>query len=570
MAEPVHDSRKTGARKLLAWWPQAALAVILAYGAWLRSAWPPVPVSDPDTWGYLHLALSKLLGLGFSHTYGRNFLYPGWVYLCLRVGGSFSAIWWAQHALGLATGAVLWGTWNRWRAWFSHPRLPGWLLDAIGLSMVAFYVSSTTAILFEQEIRPESIFPFFALLAVFLNLEFLRAWFVRREMASAALLAGAVVFDAILAYQLKPSFGLAFGVALSPLLAAIAQPRSTWRWRLSLAGGAALGLLLAGLLVLWPEHEMAKDDESSTLFLPETLLTVHADVIRDQMALDLAAGNPTPYTDSWLTTLHANLSYELTLASQPEQRPYESLGFNPDYLLYRDSFCRFLHDKMSSPRLARLCFYYFERCWLHQPVAMARNVGRQLGIFYGAECPAFWLGRAIDISRDYRKTISAFEPPAYQKQMLAYPPAAAYLAESQRLTGVPDVYRQTAAFTIANTLAAEGHLPLLLAAIAGLAFVLAVPSPATRRELGPAGWLVLLFFAYTFGNCLTVAIVHSLDVDRYSSNLVVFALLGEVTALTWCVEALLCARFRLNPELYPPDPAAAAQSPVNTDATPSR
>jgi hypothetical protein len=181
---------------------------------------------------------------------------------------------------------------------------------------------------------------------------------------------------------------------------------------------------------------------------------------------------------------------------------------------------------------------------------MARNVLRQLGTFYDQRCPAFWLGQAIDITRNYRRTVAAFDPPNYQSEMLAYAPAREYLATSRSLAATPSVYREAPAFSLANTLAAETQRPLLIALAAGWALLLCLPFPGLRRQLAPAGALALLFFAYTFGNCLTVAIVHSMDIDRYSSNLVIFTILSAAAALTWGVEALLYARFRLNPELY--------------------
>jgi hypothetical protein len=544
--------------RLSAWLTWLALAIILGNGVRLRLQWPLWPLSDPDTWGYLHPALTKLSGHGFQHTYGRNFVYPGWVYLWLRVCGDFRAICVAQHGMGLATGIVLWLSWQRWRTWFPRPRLPDWVATPVGLGLVAFYVSSTTVIFLEQRIRPEAVFPFLAILAIYLTLGFLQAWFRTGGTLAAALLAGGIVFDALLCYQLKPSFGLAVGVAVLPLLVAGLQPGQPWRRRLALPGAAGGAMLLAAGLLFWPEHELAKADNISDLFLPETLLTVHADVIRDQMAGDLAHGDPTPYGTAFLGDLHAHLAHELEIASDPEQRPYESLGFNPDYLMYQDSYCRYLYHHFGTPFTVRLGFYYFGRAWRHRPLPMARNVLRQLDIFYGQRCPAFWLGRAIDIARNYHKTIAAFEPETYQADTQAYPPAVTYLAQARSLAETPAVYRQEPVFTLANAMAAEVHLPLLIALAAGLALTLGLPSPAVRRELAPAGALALLFFAYTFGNCLTVAIVHSMDIDRYSSNLLIFAILSEVTALVWCLEALLAARFYLNPELQSPAPPPPA------------
>ena len=217
--------------------------------------------------------------------------------------------------LGLATGWLLWEVWRLWRAWFVPPRLPAWLATPLGLGLVAFYVSSTTAIFLEQHIRPEAIFPFFAILAIYLTLGFLRAWVTAgHRTLPAALWGGAIVFGAVLCYQLKPSFGFALGVALLPLAAAALARGQTPRRRLVLAGAAGAGLAAAGLLLLWPEHALAKTDPISALFLPETLLTVHAGVINEQMAQDLAAGDPTPYPADWLAALHDEMSRELALA----------------------------------------------------------------------------------------------------------------------------------------------------------------------------------------------------------------------------------------------------------------
>jgi hypothetical protein len=550
----AENAPKTRWQRLPRWLTWLGLAFILGNGLRLRLQWPLWPLSDPDTWGYLHPALAELTGHGFRHTYGRNFVYPGWVFLWLRTCGDFRAIGVAQHVLGLATGVMLWRVWQLWRGWFPQPRLPGWIATPAGLGLVAFYVSSTTVIFLEQRIRPEAVFPFFAILAIYLTLEFLRVWFRTPNTFAAALLAAAIVFEALLCYQLKPSFGLAVGVALLPLLAAGLQPVQPWRRRLVLPAAAGGALLLAALLLWWPEHELAKTDNISDLFLPETLLTVHANVIRDQMAQDLAQGDPTPYPAGFLADLHARLAHELELASVPEQHPYGSLGFNPDYLMYQDSFCRYLYHNFGTPFTVRLGFYYFARAWWHQPVAMARNMARQLDIFYGQRCPAFWLGRGIDIGRNYGKSVAAFEPANYQRTSRRYPPAVAYLSAAQSLAATPAVYRQDRVFTLTNEMAAEVHLPLLTALAAGLALAMGLPAAAFRRELAPAGALALLFFAYAFGNCLTVAIVHSMDIDRYSSNLLIFAILSEVTALVWCVEALLAARFYLNPELQIPPP----------------
>lgn len=92
-----------------------ALAALFICGAWLRMQAPLDPIADPDVWGYLSPALRKLIGAEFGHTDGRNFLYPGFVFLLLRAFGDFRAITVAQHILGLLAGVVLLLSWRRAR-----------------------------------------------------------------------------------------------------------------------------------------------------------------------------------------------------------------------------------------------------------------------------------------------------------------------------------------------------------------------------------------------------------------------------------------------------------------------
>src|SRR5438045_2708054 len=68
------------------------LALVFAGAIWQRFRLPLDPIADPDIWGYLSPALRKLTGAEFGHTNGRNFIYPGFVFLVLRLFADFRAI----------------------------------------------------------------------------------------------------------------------------------------------------------------------------------------------------------------------------------------------------------------------------------------------------------------------------------------------------------------------------------------------------------------------------------------------------------------------------------------------
>src|SRR5438477_12683248 len=93
----------------------SGVAAVFAWAIWKRFSLPLDPIADPDTWGYLSPALRKLTGAEFGHTHGRNFLYPGFLYVVLRCFGDFPAIGIVQHLAGLAAGGLFLLTWRHLR-----------------------------------------------------------------------------------------------------------------------------------------------------------------------------------------------------------------------------------------------------------------------------------------------------------------------------------------------------------------------------------------------------------------------------------------------------------------------
>src|SRR3982751_3817649 len=109
-------SRQLSPRNIPSLWQTCywvVLGLVFAGAAWQRFKLPLTPIADPDTWGYLSPALRKLTGAEFGHTQGRNFLYPGFLYLVLQCFGDFRAIAIVQHLLGVAAGGFFFFPWRR-------------------------------------------------------------------------------------------------------------------------------------------------------------------------------------------------------------------------------------------------------------------------------------------------------------------------------------------------------------------------------------------------------------------------------------------------------------------------
>ena len=523
------------------WIIRVPFFAVLGWLAWVRFARPPWPAADPDTWGYLHPAISKLLGGPFAHTYGRNFVYPGWVYLVLRTTGDFRAITVAQHVLGLATCLLLWTLWCQWRGWFRITHLPRWADPLLGLGLVIFFGRADSVIEFESQIRPEAIFPFVAVLSLCLQLEFLRVWYEERRATRASVYAASSLFTAVLAYEVKPSFGFAIGFTLLPVASVLVEAlrQKSWRSAAWLSGMLVCGSLAAVFLLIVPERELARSDGSNAIFLPETLLTIHAGPIAAQLNEDVRDGAVTPFAKPWLTTTTLFFDQELAKARQPSQKPYPTLGYNPDYLMYApDSFCHWLYGHLSAAQISNFCFYYYYRAWLHQPGAMLFKVVRQLGQFYSFHCPAFRSATKTVVGTSYQKTLAFVREPSYRAQLVQYVPARAYVDAVERLSGSTRSFRTPPLLIAANVIASAVYLPLLLLFLASLGG-LSSGRFRQRWAFWAPGIVLGLIYAVCFGNCLTIAVVHALSAHRYTLNLLVYAAPCEAATLAWLWELFL-------------------------------
>ena len=93
-------------------------------------------------------------------------------------------------------------------------------------------------------------------------------------------------------------------------------------------------------MLLLPEHFLSRNDQLGRTILPTTLFVIHANLIRDQMADDLERGAEIPYSREMLGRVHDALSAEIAKSSAARPGHFESLGFDPDYLMYNEELDR--------------------------------------------------------------------------------------------------------------------------------------------------------------------------------------------------------------------------------------
>ena len=513
-----------------------ALALVFAWAVWQRFRLPLDPIADLDTWGYLSPALRKLTGAEFGHTNGRNFVYPGFLFLLLRIFANFRAITIAQYFLGLLAGAVFCLTWKRARIFVPDPRLGRVGHDLLGLSGAAIFLLQWQTIVFEKEIRPEGICAFVLSVTLYLLIQFVACFFLERRRIATAAYGIALVFTAILLASIKPSFGLAALFVMTPIIALLW--RKDWLWQKVVV---SLGFAFSATVLLLPEHFLSQNDEMSRTFLPTTLFVIHAGLIRDQLADDLQNKVSLPYSGDRLERIYFALNREL--AKSQRAHPYRSLGFDPDFLMHDpNSIASQIRQEFGGDATASCAFYrfYYGRIWQKRPLQVLAKIVRQMITFYLPYCRAYNSSITVKLGDRYQLGVASLSDPVCRKVWTAYPPALDFMNRTEELARRNLRFQQPLLLPI---------IPMLVSLIAisystslVVALVLAVIVAFHCRRWGrlrAIAALVVFVFLFNAACCLEVAVITSLDLRRYVTVQMYSTLFGQFLALWFIFEFLV-------------------------------
>lgn len=497
------------------------LTFLFSCAAVQRFTLPAWPFADPDTWGYLRPAISSLSGGPFAHTGGRNFLYPGFLFLILAATKSFAAITIVQHLLGLGAGALLLCCWNKVGR---HLRaIPVSFHPFLGLGVAGVYLLSNRAISFEHELRPESITPFFALLNILLTLIFLQRHQREGLSGQVTCIAAILLVNSVLLATMKTSFILTVLFSIVPVLCALTNRRDNWPRK-----AAVLGVGFAALTaVAVPEHELAKSDPVAHSFMAESLFSIHANLILRQIDEDIARGECGPRGCLWLGEFARSLQEEITKSWGHDQR-YRSFGFSPDYLMYHDSLTSLTTRLFEGDYEKQLDFYsyYYWRTLGQQPERMSGKVLTNMAIFYTWDSPCLAVDSTLGLAPLYERAVASLA--AGEREGWTFPPFVSYLANCRSFSSKA-IIKPIWTIRFLQTELSRLYLAILIGVV-GVSLVLPF-SPRWREEYGGFCLIALFLFSYNFGNCLGTAIVHSLHVMRYIRAQYSFTLLSACVGL---------------------------------------
>ena len=514
------------------------LTLSLIGGAlFFRLELPQQPFIDGDVGGYLIPALLQLTHGNFQHLGGRSFVYPGFIYLILLVFKDFRAITLIQHLMGVASGGVLLACWNCARTLMRDQIIPIGIYRLAGLLVAALYLFNTTAVRFEHSVRPEAIFPLFAGLNMLFNVQYIRHRYLEVDYRACFLYGSTNLFNASLLFFLKPSFYLGVAFSTLPIWVSLFDQKEPFNRKFAMM---AISVLCIALFLFLPERSFNHRDDLGRTFLPTTLFVVHADIIGDQISTDLRDGAKTPYPRKLLEQTGALLTREIELSKRTGR--YTSLGFDPDYLMYEDSFAQkfgtLLGPRETRENKIRFYYYYFFRAWTYQPSRMLRKVLRQISILYNNIGKASPYKRDVELvlGQNYLSNCAILDADRILSR-IHYAPLETFISKSKELKSAEPRLLQPRAVSWMN--AALGRTFSVSILLTFVTLVVALKYSFLRYKYGFFAATVMLLYTYSFANSLGIAIIHSLDIARFLTNQLIFCLLPQCMTMFLTAEILM-------------------------------
>jgi hypothetical protein len=504
------------------------------WGIKQRSGLPAVPLLTPDSWGYLHPALSWLGGAGFQQTDGRAWFYPAILTFILKAGGNFSWIVRFQQFLGLAGAPLVWFGLRIWLSLFpKRTTLCHGVAVFLGAITAAIYLLNTTQVRFEMTIEPEGVLAFFVLTYLFLALAYIRTRWVSHKDLPAIVFGAATLLTSYCVLLLKPSWGFALIPSFLLLVAGVfgAGLRRLLRWIPIFAA-----VVVTGALFIFPHLLGFRPDAASRTFLPFTLVSIHAAQILQNAEKEHLITEPDTTSPDQEDRFYQDLK-QAWIAAQKVPFRCPTLGFSPDYIMHTKDFFRGFatEQKLTDSDLIRLCYTTYFKTWMGSPGTMLAKIGKEVRTFLSAPSRDF---AAHSVSRKRALDISARFSPAPQ-DLLTAAESKDYLRNQPfymtYLANLAKVYQEGWKIDCVNWLRYVAIVLAKLASIIQVAFFVSlIPIFFTRRltDLRLAALAAIMVSTAVYGNMLTVGVVSTLDLDRYRTGYVPALLLTLVMMTT--------------------------------------
>jgi hypothetical protein len=514
-------------------------AFLFVSAAQNRFSLPQDPLADTD-FGYLWPALNKLGGGAFEDLNAVNFLYPGFVYIILRMLGDFRAITILQHLLGLAAGGLFLASWNRIASFFPRPRLQPRLHQGMGLCGAGIYLLSNSPVLFESQIRSDAVCMFFEILSFWFAIEFFYHRTITRNGRRAILYAFGAMLSCSLLASLKPSFSLTSLLIVGSVGSLVLGLKRMLAGKIVFFGASAAVIVI--LIVL--QQFFSRGDEVTKRFLPQTLFAFHAKIIQAQMRADLNNGAVPLESRVWLESACDDLDSEIRRTHALYPTKYRRLGYEPDYLVSGpDALLARWNRELGDPSYLQFLGYWYRHSLVGRPLAFARKVAQQMAVFYSLDCPAFGAHRRLSL--DYNASLAALSNPTSRRLLAQFPAGVSFVERTEHLRSSDTAIDEIGMVRSCEKFCRRSYLSLLVLTLAVAGWLFLKPEHSAGG-LAPV-FLVLGFYAANLGNVLGISVIHSMEVGRYSAVQFIAALFAQFWAIRWLMELGLTKRASLMP-----------------------
>jgi hypothetical protein len=286
-------------------------------------------------------------------------------------------------------------------------------------------------------------------------------------------------------------------------------------------GPLVAGAIAIALLLSLPKLLGFQKDDASQLFLPFTLVSIHAPQI-----LEAGPGQFSPNTsnsDAANSVFYRELAKAFRAAKENPAH-YDTLGFDTDYILYRSGFFSTIgrEERGDVRELAATCYSAYFHAWLRAPWSMLQKVWKQISVFLFPRGGDFYsTAKSVDLNREI-----AASRPFLSDTSLSPLIQNIYQSYRERLEKSVSNLSHPLGFPILTKLAYYLAKISFWIQLAFFSAMVAVCLSRRRRAWQLAGFVIVAVLAATYGNVLTIAVVHSLDVFRYRVSYAPGFLLG--------------------------------------------
>ena len=490
------------------------LFAIFILAIWFRSKCPGIPISDPDTWGYLNPALTDLAGHGLQQTNGRGIAYPLFIQCILQTTGSFFAIPTIQHILGVFSGIVWWAIWREWLKWLPAGWRNALATQFIGLLFLALYLWNANAIISEEMIRPEGIFPLLSLVQTFLCMVYARIRWKQKSTIWSSLTGGLAILVGFICISAKPSWGFAGAVPIALTLLGVITPFRLIllpHQVLPLAFGLAMIFVWLNLVPKWAGW--IRDDASRT-FLPSTLVTIHAPIVSKYLNAEMQKGNLTQKEIAFLQ----NWDLRLEESKNLPKTSYSILDHDPDYLMYHSDALASIPNSNSAEEKRSFLMQLYIKSALTYPHLIFVKVVKQLPAAFGDLSKTLYRS-GWNLNNKFDRSIKSMD--FYRLPEVETTLQTSYQKVRSKTLDYISLGKLELKFGPSpNNFLFRGAGPVFLSLImlawpAAVAFCLLGKSYCKNSDLQHALKIFGIFWATCVGTVLSIALVHSFDIDRY-------------------------------------------------------